>query len=118
MATTPEMRARIEALARELASEMGPVDASDALSELDAIETRAVEIADAITVELVKQIATDRPVQPNESICPQCGQSGRYQGQHERPLLTRRGPTTIAEPKYYCPCCRKDFFPADEMDRR
>ena len=118
MATTPQMQSRIKASARELAQEMGEVDANDALSGLDAIETQAVEIADAITVELMKQLATDRPVQPNESLCPQCGQSGRYQGPQERSLLTRRGPATIAEPKYYCPCCRKDFFPSNALDWR
>ena len=117
MATTADMQERIAALARELAEEMSDVDASDALSGLDAIETRAIEITNALTAELVKQQSAARPAEADESICPECGQQGRYEGRQERPLLTRRGPTTIVEPKYYCPCCRKDFFPADEMDR-
>jgi hypothetical protein len=112
------MQERIAAYARELAEEFGEVDDSNALSWLDAIETRAVQISDAIAAELVKQKSQDRPVEEDESSCPQCGQLGRYQGKRERPLLTRRGPTTIAEPKYYCPCCRKAFFPDDQSDRR
>ena len=116
---TDRIGERIAVLARQLAEEeLGEVDDSNALSWLDAVESRAVEIADMIATEVIKQKAALRPVEENESMCPQCGQPGRYQGRRERPLLTRRGPTTIAEPKYYCPCCRKDFFPTDQGDRR
>ncbi len=118
MATTKRIEERIAAMARELAEEeLGDVDDSNALSWLDAVETRAVEISDMIAAEMVRQKAATRPAEEDESICPQCGKLGRYQGQHERPLITRRGPTTITEPKYYCPCCRKDFFPDDQGDR-
>ena len=118
MATTHEMKQRIEAFARELSEEFGEVDDSDAFSWLDAIETRAVEIGDAVAAELVKQKAADRPVEDDESTCPKCGKLGQYRGQRDRPLLTRRGATTIAEPEYFCPCCRKAFFPDDPSDRR
>ncbi len=40
MATTQEIKERIAAFARELAVDLGDVDDSDALSWLDAIETR------------------------------------------------------------------------------
>jgi len=113
MASTQEMQKQIEAFARKLAEDFGEVDDSNSLSWLDA-----VEISDAIAAELVKQKAADRPVGEDESTCPQCGKLGRYQGQRERPLVTRRGPTTITEPEYFCPCCRKAFFPDDPSDRR
>lgn len=119
MATNEEFRQRIAAFARTLAEEeFGEVDDSNALSWLDAVETRAVEISDAIAAELVKQKAADRPVAAGESICPECDQPGEYRGLRERPLATRRGPTTLAEPEYFCPCCRKAFFPDDPGDRR
>lgn len=118
MATTQQRKERIEAFVRELSEEFGEVDDSNALSWLDAVETRAVEIGDAIAAELVKQKSVDCPVKQDESTCPQCGKLGRYQGQRPRPLVTRRGPTTLAEPEYYCPCCRKAFFPDDPSDRR
>lgn len=117
MATTHEIRKRIEAFARQLSEELGEVDESRGVCWLDAIENQAIEIGDALHAELVKQNSTRRSV-PEESVCPQCGQLGRYQGTRERELLTRRGPTTLAEPEYYCPCCRKAFFPADPTDRR
>jgi len=118
MATTHEMKERIEAFTREMAEEFGEIDDRNALSWLDAIETRAVEIGDAIAAELVKRKSADCPVEEDASICPQCGKQGQYQGQRQRPLVTRRGPTTLAEPEYFCPCCRKAFFPDDQSDRR
>ena len=118
MATTQELKERIAAMVRELSEEFGDVDDSDALSWLDAIETRAVEIGDAVTAELVKQKSADRPADEDESTCRQCGQLGQYKGRRSRELIGRRGPATICEPEYFCPCCRKAFFPDDQGDRR
>jgi hypothetical protein len=117
MATTDYIQERIEAFAGELRQEMGEVDDSEALSLLDAVETEAVQIGDALHAALVKQWSANRPAE-DESICPQCGQPGRYQGKRERELIGRRGPVTLAEPEYFCPCCRKAFFPTDPNDRR
>ena len=117
MGTTQEIKDRIAAFARELSEELGAVDDSDALSMLDAIETQAVEIGDAVHAELVKQWSIDRPAQ-DASVCPECAQQGRYKGRRERELIGRRGPVLVAEPEYFCPCCRKAFFPDDPSDRR
>jgi hypothetical protein len=114
MAVSERIRERIATFSVQLAEEeLGQVDASNALSWLDAVEARAVEIADAVVAELVKLEVQKRPPEADEASCPGCGQAGRYEGKRPRTLLTRRGPTTLAEPEYYCPCCRKAFFPAD-----
>jgi len=113
MAISARMKERIEAYVRELAAEFGEVDDSDADSWLDAIENQAVEIGDAVAAELMKKQSAERPAD-DEAACPQCGKTGRYRGLRQRELISRRGPTTIAEPEYYCPCCRKAFFPSDE----
>ena len=118
MATTQEMKERIAAFAREMAEEMGEVDDSDALSWLDAIESHAIEIGDSISVEVLRQKSMDSAACDEQSSCPQCGKLGRYEGRRERELIGRRGPATISEPEYFCPCCRKSFFPADPSDRR
>ena len=117
MATTDYIQERIEAFARELREELGEVDDSDALSLLDAVETEAVQIGDAVHAALVKQWSANRPAE-DESICPECGQPGRYRGRRERELIGRRGPVTIAEPEYFCPACRRAFFPEHPNDRR
>jgi len=112
MAISAWMKERIEAYVRELAAEFGEIDDSAADSWLDAIENQAVEIGDAVAAELMKQQSADRPTD-DEATCPQCGKTGRYRGLRQRELVSRRGPATIAEPEYYCPCCRKAFFPSD-----
>jgi len=117
MATSDLVQAKIETFAQQLAEEFGEIDEENALSWLDAIETQAVAIGDAVTTELLKSRSADQPVEQDESTCPQCGKLGRYQGKRERELIGRRGPVTIAEPEYFCPCCRKSFFPDDQGDR-
>lgn len=118
MTTSPEMRGRIEEFARQLCGELGEVDASDGDCWLDAVESRAVEIGDAISAALIGQQSARQQPLAEEAACPQCGKTGRYVGDRQRALLTRRGPASIAEPEYFCPCCRKDFFPDDASDRR
>jgi hypothetical protein len=111
MATT-QFHERIAQLAKQLAEEFDDVDESMGDCWLDAIENRAVEIGDALTAELTQQAASTQAV-AEESSCPTCGKPGRYQGTRQRALIGRRGPVTIDEPEYYCPCCRKAFFPSD-----
>lgn len=118
MAVTPEMKERIAAFARELAEELGEADASDALSWLDAIERQAVEIGDAVSTELLERRGAQPPTSAEEATCPKCGRLGRYVDQRERELIGRRGSVTIGEPEYFCPACRRAFFPCDPGDRR
>lgn len=117
MATTKMIRERIAAFARELSVELGEVDETRGVCWLDALENEAVEIGDAVHAELVKQRAISRSVE-EESVCPECGKLGLYKGLRERELIGRRGPVAIREPEYYCPACRRAFFPDDSNDRR
>jgi hypothetical protein len=117
MATSQQIRERIEELARQLVVEMGEVDEEEGDCWLDAIENRAIEIGDALTTALIQQRSPDHPVSA-EASCPACGQLGRYRGNRQRDLISRRGPIRLAEPEYYCPGCRKAFFPSDPSHRR
>lgn len=117
MASAEQLRTRIDAFARELAAELGDVDESLGDCWLDAVENQAVELGDAISAELTRQVAQRRAV-AEQAPCPQCGAPGRSKGVRQRELIGRRGPVTIAEPEYFCPCCRKAFFPSDGGDRR
>jgi hypothetical protein len=112
MAKSTRMQERIRALARELAIEMGEVGEDEGDCWLDAIENRAVQIGDALAVAVMEERAGDRPL-ADESCCPRCGQSGRYRGDRQRELVSRRGPVQLVEAEYYCPACRKSFFPSD-----
>jgi hypothetical protein len=116
MATNKQIRERVESLARQLVEELGEVDESEGDCWLDAVENRAVEVSDALAAALMKAQSLRRPA-TEESACPQCGKTGRYVGNRPRELISRRGPATITEPEYFCPCCRKAFFPDDRGNR-
>lgn len=116
MATTDKIKERVAAFVRELAEELGEANEQEALCWLDAIETQAVEIGDAVSVALLSHKAQGRPV-ANEATCPTCGKLGRYQGLRERDLISRRGKARISEPEFYCPACRRDFFPDGQRNR-
>jgi hypothetical protein len=112
MATSDAMQERIEQFARQLCEEFGDVDPSQGDCWLDAVENQALEMADALTAEVIRQRSLDRPAAEQAS-CPTCGQPGRCRPARQRELITRRGPTTIVEPEFFCPGCRRAFFPAD-----
>lgn len=118
MTSSEQMMERIISLAEELAKESGEVDESMGVCWLDAVENYAIEIGDAVAAKLIEKKSADRPVVEDEPACPQCGKQGRYQGLRAREMLSRRGPVTITEPAYYCPCCRKAFFPDDPPEWR
>lgn len=117
MVNSQEVQRRIDEFARQLCEEFGEVEDHDGDCWLDAVENRAVEVADAVSAAVIAHQSSKRQPVAEESACPQCGKRGRYVGDRQRTLLTRRGPATIAEPEYFCPCCRKSFFPDDPSDR-
>ncbi len=43
--------------------------------------------------------------------CPECGQKMRYKGKKARDLVTETGNVHVERDYYYCPTCRKGFFP-------
>jgi hypothetical protein len=117
MATSKQIRERIESLAQQLVEEFGDVDETDGDCWLDAVENQAVNVGDALATALLKARSQRRSA-AEEPACPQCGKAGRYVGDRQRELISRRGPVTITEPEHFCPCCRKAFFPDDHGDRR
>lgn len=118
MNVNPILQRRIADLAKQLHDELEPVDDAEADSWLDAVENRAVAISDAIAAELVAQQVAERKPEEHEAECPDCHKTGRYVGDRSRELLGRRGTINLAEAKYYCPGCRRDFFPADPSTGR
>lgn len=45
--------------------------------------------------------------------CPQCGRRMRYKGQKGRDLVAETGEVRFERAYYYCPTCRKGYFPLD-----
>jgi hypothetical protein len=76
MATSDLVQAKIEAFARQLAEEFGEIDEAGALGWLDAIESRAVEIGDAVTRELIERKSAEPPAIEGESTWREVRQAG------------------------------------------
>ncbi len=117
MATTEELKRRLRAVVEQTCSELGGVSVSEEECWMAVVEDMAAEVGDAVATALVEEQSVAHAGE-GEADCPKCGKQGRYRGTRKRELITRRGPATITEPEYYCPCCRKAFFPDDASDRR
>jgi hypothetical protein len=116
MATSKELRGEIQEFARQLREKIGNLEVPEDACWMSAVEDLAVEIGDSLTTAVMEDQA--QALKPHHTDqCPDCGKQGRYCGDRQRSLLTRRGPATIPEPEYYCPCCRKAFFPDDQRNR-
>lgn len=104
---------RLQAVVAEMLAAEEAEGWDDSDENITDIENAMIEIGDAVAREFGKRKLERRlrePFQPPP--CPECGHASECRGQRERPLLTRRGEVATCEPKYYCPKCRRNFFPS------
>lgn len=113
MKTTPEMRERIREFSRQLREEFGSLAAGEHACLLEAAEEWGVQLGDELARALTEEALPTAADPVEEAACPQCQQLGRWKGQRKRRIETRRGAIHVSEPEYYCPCCRRSFFPSD-----
>ncbi len=57
------------------------------------------------------KLADEEAQQERNGICPQCGEKAKYKGKKDRVLVTETGELDLKRDYYYCPTCRKGFFP-------
>ena len=73
---------------------------------------RLVRMAGQRVMERFTQNLIEAEAEVEETyICPECGQKARYKGQKARHLATETGEVSLKRAYYYCPRCRKGFFP-------
>jgi predicted RNA-binding Zn-ribbon protein involved in translation (DUF1610 family) len=78
------------------------------LSDIERLVRTAGEgVMERFTDELVGEEAQPRQSQ----VCPECGKKMRYKGEKARDLVTETGEVRVKRAYYYCPTCRKGFFP-------
>jgi hypothetical protein len=85
-------------------------------SEKDQLDLSDIEhLARAAGQRIMEQLTSaliDTEAQEEETCtCPECGQKGRYKGRRTRNLVTDTGEVRLERSYYYCPTCRKGFFP-------
>lgn len=110
MATAAEIRSRVREFARELVAEQGRPEAGAGLALFTVLEDAAVAVGDALAGEIIEQELARSSEHGHD--CPRCRQRGLRKGERERIIQTRRGEVKFAEPEFYCPRCRRAFFPS------
>ena len=106
------LKTKVLALSMELArEEQARLGAAGTLLELEEL---ACEIGDEFTSQLVSLEMASRSNQAAEAITCQCPDCGDCCGQGDpklRELTGVRGEIHYHEPTFYCPACRRSFFP-------
>jgi uncharacterized protein YbbK (DUF523 family) len=93
----------IERLLAERAKK-GEVDLSD-------IEHLVRQVGEQIMESMTTDLVNAEAAQEEQTVCPECGGEMRYKGKKGRNLVTDTGEVRVARGHYYCPTCRKGFFP-------
>jgi hypothetical protein len=112
------LRAKVKALTMELAlGEQARLRGAGTMIELEEL---ACEIGDEITTQLMSLELADRSSEAAElatCACPDCGDCCGQGDPKSRQLTGVRGEVSYREPTFYCPACRRSFFP-DSGQRR
>jgi hypothetical protein len=103
-----ELLAKYEVMLDEVLSQ-GETKAGLTMTDIEelALGTRA-EVGKQVTAALLE--SQGEPSIPGPR-CPSCGQEMRYKGRKQRYLRTRSGEVEMARAYYYCPRCRRGYFP-------
>ena len=82
------------------------------------LEDQACEVGERLTRWLlekkISKEAGESSCEEEECPCPRCGKAAKRkeEGQEVRELRARPGPVAFDRQGYYCPSCRKVFFPS------
>jgi hypothetical protein len=113
METSDRLQRRIRQFAEQLREEFGPLAVGEQSCLLEAAEEWGIRVGDELARAATQQELPAATAEPDEACCPKCQQLARWKGTRKRRVETRRGPIHVSEPEYYCPRCRRSFFPAD-----
>lgn len=102
-----QMMAQAEAAIEALLAERSKKDELD----LSDIEHLVREAGQRVMQELTNDLAEEEAAKEEEAKCPECGQIARYKGKKRRDMVTETGEVSLERGYYYCPTCRKGFFP-------
>lgn len=98
-----QAQAAIEALLAER-DKKGELDLSD-------VEQLVREAGQRVMQELTADLANAEAAAEKEVLCPICGQKPDDKGKKGRDLVTDTADIRLERGHYYCPTCRKGFFP-------
>ncbi len=106
------LKSKVKAIVQELAiEEQARLRAAGTMVELEEL---ACEIGDEFTVQLMSLEMAGRSNKAAEATtceCPDCGHRCGQGDPKSRKLTSLRGEVNYREPTFYCPACRRSFFP-------
>lgn len=118
------LRPYLEGVAKKLAHDLfGPkgLPWGTSLTQLEdlALQTQSILTEPFLALSLEQQAAMPPPERPADlQSCPGCQQPfGAASEPEPRTVATRAGPAAWSEPKEYCTCCRRAFFPSEQESR-
>jgi heterodisulfide reductase subunit A-like polyferredoxin len=108
---THDLKARMMAEAEEAIDNLlAGVDEKDNLM-LDDIERLVRTAGQRVMKQFTQELVETEAEEVGSNICPECGQKMRNKGRKARDLATETGEVKLERAHYYCPECRKGFFP-------
>jgi hypothetical protein len=115
MATVEQFQERLRSAIREAVQKClaeGDLPAArEGEAHFTTIEALALAAGDAVSLEVFEQQLAESGLGPPH--CPHCGFEGQRIKQRDRMVQTRRGlDVPLREQEFYCPGCRRAFFPA------
>ena len=109
--TAEDLKAQMMARAEEAIDKMLAEAGNEDVLNLCDIE-RVVRMAgERMMVDFTQGFVEAAAEEGAADICPECGQKMRYKGQKARKVVTETGEVDLERAYYYCPKCRKGFFP-------
>jgi len=79
--------------------------------QLRDIERLVREAGQSVMECFTAELAGGEEQAEGRGVCPECGGKARYKGRKVRDLVTETGEVRLERAYYYCPTCRKGFFP-------
>jgi uncharacterized protein with PIN domain len=79
--------------------------------QLRDIERLVREAGQSVMGRFTAELVEGEEEAEERGVCPECGGQARYKGRKVRDVVTETGEVRLERAYYYCPTCRKGFFP-------
>jgi uncharacterized protein with PIN domain len=79
--------------------------------QLEDIERLVRAAGQTVMEQFTQEFVGQEGQRKDNRSCPECGRRMRAKGRKKRHLVTETGEVRLDRVYYYCPSCRKGFFP-------
>jgi len=105
------LRARLMAEAEEAIDKLLAGRSEKEELQLDDIERLVRAAGQTVMEQFTQELVAEEGQRQDNRSCPGCGRKMRAKGRKTRHLVTETGDVRLDRVYYYCPSCRKGFFP-------